>query len=108
MVVLTFHCILNEKHRNVVANNVPITLIGVEFYRKATHITNSVCRSTATKNSRKAEKDRRLAGCVGKHAGGGHVGSGFEEREFPKGTGATGVNYAFWDTFVVEAVDLGW
>lgn len=79
------HSVLNEEHRDIVSNNVPVALIRVKLDRKATNITNSVCGSTATKNSREAEEDRRLPGCVGEHASGGHVGSGFEERKLSKG-----------------------
>ena len=40
--VRKFHRILDEEHRNVVADQIPIALVGVELHREATHIARRV------------------------------------------------------------------
>jgi hypothetical protein len=102
-----FHTVLDEEHRNVIANNVPVTFLGVEFDSKTTNIADSVCRATATKDSREPQEDRSLARSVRQNTGRCDIFGRLEEGEFSKGTGATGVDDALRDAFVVEAVDLG-
>jgi hypothetical protein len=58
--VWKLHRVLDEKDRNVVSNNVPVTLLSVELDGKASYITDSVCGSTATKNGGESEED----GCL--------------------------------------------
>lgn len=57
--------ILDEEHRNIVANDIPVTLSRVELDCKASNISNSVCTAAATKNRGESDKHRRLSTLVG-------------------------------------------
>lgn len=46
------HGILDEEDGNVVANNVPVTLLGVELDRKAADISNGVGTASASQHCR--------------------------------------------------------
>jgi hypothetical protein len=78
------HRVLDEEDRDIVPHNIPITLLGVEFARKTTHIADCVSRATAAKHGRKAQEDGRLARRVRKDARGGDIGCRFEEGELAK------------------------
>ena len=45
---------LNEEDRNVVANNIPIALIGVELYGETADIANSISTASTTLNGGEA------------------------------------------------------
>jgi hypothetical protein len=98
--------VLNEKHRDVVSNNIPVTLLGVELDRKSANITNSIRRSTRSKYSRESEEDGGLTRCVGEDFGTSDIRSRFKEGELSKCAGASGMYDTFGDALVVEAVDL--
>ena len=100
------HRILNEEDRNVVSNNVPVALIGIELDSEASHISNSIGRATATKDGREAKEDRSCARCVGEDASRSHICGGLEECELAEGAGAACMDDTLWNAFVVEAVDL--
>jgi len=53
-------CVLNEKHRHVVADQVEVALVGKELHRKATHVTHSVAGTTRALHRGKAHEHRRL------------------------------------------------
>lgn len=50
--------VLNEKNGNVVPNNIPIALLGVELDGKAPHITNSIGAASGSQHCRESEKNR--------------------------------------------------
>ena len=54
-------CILDEEHWDVVANNVPVTLLRVELDSETANIPNSVSTATRTLDSRESNKDWRLS-----------------------------------------------
>jgi hypothetical protein len=55
-----FDCVLNEEHRDIVADQIPVSLLRVKLDRKATHVTRRIDRAGAAGNRRKARKKRRL------------------------------------------------
>jgi len=57
--------VLDEEDRDVVSNNVPVTLLGVEFDRKPSNITNGIRGSARSKYSRESKEDGGLTRCVG-------------------------------------------
>jgi hypothetical protein len=65
--------LLNKENRNIVADNIPVALFRVEFDGEAAHISNSVCGTTTTKDSREAHESGCLAGGVGKNTSRGNV-----------------------------------
>jgi hypothetical protein len=97
---------LDEEDRDVVSDNIPVALLSIELDGESTNIPDSVCGTAATEHGGESEEDRGLARCVSEDTGRCDVGGRFEEGEFSEGTGATGVDYALGDTFVVEPVDL--
>jgi hypothetical protein len=67
--VWKLHRVLYEEDRNVVADDVPIALFGVELDGETADIANSVSGTTTTEDSREAQEDRCLTRCVSEHAG---------------------------------------
>jgi hypothetical protein len=65
--------LLNKENRDIVAHDIPIALLRVEFDGKASHISDSVCGTTATKDGREAHENRCLAGGVGEDTSGADV-----------------------------------
>ena len=100
------HSVLNEEDGDVVANDVPIALFGVELDGETADIADSISGTTATEHSREAQEHGCLARCVGEHAGGRDVGCRFEEGELSKRARTTGVDDALGDALVVEALNL--
>ena len=56
-----FECILDKENGYIVADNVPVTLVSVELDCKSTHVTDSVCTTTAAEDSGEADKGRSIA-----------------------------------------------
>lgn len=98
--------VLDEKYRYVVADNIPVTLFSVELDRKAANISHSVSRATATQHCTEAQEDRGVSGCVRQNAGVGVFGKALMHLERSESTSAAGVHDSFWDSLMVEAVDL--
>lgn len=98
---------LNKEDGNVVAHNVPITLLGVELDGEAAGIADGISAATRALDGREADKDRRLAAGVGEDFGGSVLGSRVVEySEVAVRSGSAGVHDALWDALVVEPVDL--
>ena len=55
-----FDRVLNEEHRDIIADQIEIAFFGVEFDREAAHVTREVAGSGAARNGRDAYKHRRL------------------------------------------------
>ena len=58
--VREFDCILNEEDWNVVANEVPIALTGVELDSKTTDISNCICRTTRSQDGGETKEEWRF------------------------------------------------
>lgn len=100
------HSVLDEENRDVVSNNVPVTLISIELDSEAPYIADSVCRSTAPKDCRESQENGCFARCVGQDAGRRYIRSRLEQGEFTKRSRTSGMYNTLWNSFVVEAVDL--
>jgi predicted acyl esterase len=48
------HRVLDEENGNVVTNNVPVALLGVELDGETANITDGICRTTAAQYSRES------------------------------------------------------
>ena len=53
--------VLDEENRNVVANQIPVALTGVEFHREATHVARRVDRPGAAGDRGELSKHRSLS-----------------------------------------------
>ena len=98
--------VLDEEDGDVVANEIPVTLLCVELGGETTDITNSVGTAPAAEDGREAHKDGGLARGIGKDLGHCEVFGALVDSELAKGTAATGVDYSLGDSLVIEAHDL--
>ena len=97
---------LNEENRNVVSNNVPVSLVSIEFDSKASNISNSVCASSAALYGRETDKNGRGSRGVRQDAGGGNIFAAFEQLESTVGTGASSMDDTFGNSLVIESMNL--
>src|ERR1700691_5183404 len=98
--------ILNEKHRDVIADQIPISFSGIELDRKSAHVPRRVYRTCATSNSRYSGEHRSLLPHFGEYPGGGvflQRRGQFEESMNPRGSR---VNDTFGNTLVIKMCDL--
>jgi hypothetical protein len=99
--------VLDEEDRDVVADQIPVALIGVEFHREAAHVAGRVDRARAAGHGREAGEDRR-ASCPSCWNRRRLVSSGIGSCAFEiamRGRPAR-VHDAFGDALVVEMEDL--
>jgi hypothetical protein len=52
--------VLDEEDRDVVADQIPVALVGVELHRKAAHIAREVGGAPGARHRGEADKDGRL------------------------------------------------
>lgn len=71
--VRKLHRLLDEKDGDIVANNIPIALLGVKLYGETSNVTNSVSTTSAALNCRKAQEDWSLSRRVGKNTSTGDI-----------------------------------
>ena len=64
-----FKGVIDEEHWYVVADNVPIALIRVHFYREASYVSDRICAASAAEYCGEANKDGGLPGGVGQNTG---------------------------------------
>jgi hypothetical protein len=50
------HAVLNEKDRNIISDDIPVSFIGVELDSKSSDITNCIGTATASQDSRKTNE----------------------------------------------------
>ena len=98
--------VLDEEHRDVVADEVPVALLGVELHREAAHVAGEVGRALVAGDGREAHEDRRLLARALEEVGAGDVGERLVGLEVAVGAEAAGVHDALGDALVVEVEDL--
>jgi hypothetical protein len=98
--------LLDEEDGDVVANNVPIAFLSVEFGGEASNVSDSVCASSATLDGREASKGWGSAGSVGQDRSSGNILKTLEELEFAMGTSTSSMDDTFRNTLVVESMNL--
>ncbi len=60
-----FHRVLNEKDWNVVADQIPVTFVCVEFNGESSHIARCIRGAPFSNHCREAHEDRRPFACLG-------------------------------------------
>lgn len=65
--------ILNKKHGDVIANNIPIALGGIHLDGEPAHVTDSIGTALLTLHRRKAQEQRCRAEGICQDPGGRHV-----------------------------------
>lgn len=102
-----FDGFLDEEDGNIVADDIPIALIGVELCGEASNISHCVCTASTALHGGKADEGGGGTGGVGQDFGGGDIFQALEELEVTMGTGTSSVDDSLWNTLMVEAVNLG-
>lgn len=59
--------ILDEEDRNVISNNIPVSLIGVELDSESPHISHGISASSRTQDCRESNEDWSGARRVGQN-----------------------------------------
>ncbi len=98
--------VLDEEHRDVVADDVPVAFLGVELHGEAAHVARDVGRALVAGDGREADKGGcPLAGAL-EDVGAGHVREGFIGLEEAVGAEPARVHHALGNPLVVEVKDL--
>ena len=98
--------VLDEEHRDVVADEVPVAFLGVELDREAAHVARQIGRSLAAGHGREAHEDRRLFAGALEQIGAGDVGQRFVILEIAVRAIAARMHDALGNALVVEVEDL--
>ena len=98
--------VLDEEHGNVVADDVPITLLGVELDGKTTDVSREIGRPLVARDGREPHEGRRLFAGALKEVRGSDPRQGLVVFEVPVRAKAPGVHDTLWNPFVIEMKDL--
>ena len=98
--------VLDEEHRDVVADQVPVALFGVELHGEAPHVARRVDRSGPAGHGREPHEHRGLLADLGEHFGGGVLRERLGELEEAVHAGGARVHDTFGNALVVEVRDL--
>ena len=94
--------VLDEKDRDIVADEVPVSLFGIELHGKPAHVTRCIDRTRAAGDRREPGKDRDLLALALEQVSARQVGQRLIGFERTMRRGASGVNDAFRDPLVIE------
>ena len=100
------HRVLDEEHRDVVADDVPVALARVELDREAADVAGEVGGALVAGDGREADEGLDLLAVALEDVGAGDVGEALEGLEAAVGAEAAGVDDALGDALVVEVEDL--
>lgn len=99
--------ILDEEHWDVVADDIPVALLGVELHGETADVPNGVGTAAGALDCRKSNEDRCLSGSVRQHSSAGDILGTLEQPESSEGTRSASMNHTLGNTFMIESVDLG-
>jgi hypothetical protein len=98
--------VLNEENWDIISNQIPVSLLGIEFGCEPAHIANSIGTAAASKDGGEADKDWSGTGCICEHFGVGNVFETLIKLERPEGARTTGVDYSLGNSFMIEVHNL--
>ena len=98
--------VLDEEHRHVVADQVEVSLRGVELHREPAGVPDRVGRAAGAEHGGEPDEDVGLPPLAGQEPGLGHRPAGAVRLEDAVRGGAAGVDDALGDALVVEVGDL--
>src|SRR5439155_10157887 len=98
--------ILNEENRDIVADEIPVAFLRVEFDRKTTHIARKVRRSLVSGYGREPHKHGRFFAGPLKNVGLGDFGQRFVSLKETVSPVAAGMDHPFRDPLVIEMENL--
>lgn len=97
---------LDEKDRNIIADQIPNAFLRVELDSKASDIPDSIGTPFASLHSRETYKDGCLTGGIRQDVGSGKLLCAFIQLERSKRTRASGMDYTFWYAFMIETLNF--
>src|SRR5262245_42361492 len=98
--------VLNEKHRNIVPDDVPVPFLGIELHSKAANITRQVRRALVAGHGREAYEDRGFLPGALKEIGLRDIGQRRIILEIPMRPEAAGMYHPLGDALMVEVEEL--
>ena len=104
--VRKFHRILDEEHRNVVADEIPVAFIGVELHRESAHVARGVRRPTLAGDGGKTHENRSALARFVKDGRPRDLVERCITLEIPMSAGAARVYHALRNALVIEVRDL--
>ena len=100
------HGVLDEEHRDVVADDVEVTLVGVKLRREAAHVARGVGRAALAGDGREPHEHGGALARLGEERGARVLGHRLVALEEAVGRRAAGVHDPLGDPLVIEMSDL--
>ena len=104
--VRKLHRILDEEHRDVVADEVPVAIVRVELDGEATNVAGGVGRAALAEDGREAHENRRLLAHFCEQRGPGVLRQSSRALEESMSRRAARVDDALGNALVIEVGDL--
>src|SRR5205814_7140372 len=101
-----FDRVLNKENGDVVSDEIPVALLGIELDRKPAHITRQIGRTFTARYGGESHEGRGLFPGPLKQVGACDVSKRFVVLEIAVGAKTPCVNYALGDALVVEMKNL--
>ena len=98
--------ILDEEDRDVVAHQIPVSFLGVELGGKTSDVSGQVGGPFVARHRREADEDGGALPSPLKQVCSCQLVQRFVVLEESMSAVATGVDYSFWNAFVIEVEDL--
>src|SRR5712691_2689401 len=98
--------VLNEKHRDIVPNDVPVPFLRIELHGKAADVARQVSRALVTSHGREPYEGRGLLPGALKEVGFRDGGKRRIVLEIPAHPEAAGMHHPLGDTLMVETEEL--
>ena len=100
------HRVLDEEHRDVVADQIPVAFIGVELDREAAHVAHRVGRAALARDGGEAHEHGRALAGFGKERGAREFAERLVALEVAVRRGAARMHDALGNALVIEVRDL--
>jgi hypothetical protein len=100
------HAVLDEEHRDVVADQIPVALVRVEFDGEAPNVARRVGRAALADHGREAHEHRSALARFRKQRGARDVRERLVALEESMGGRTAGMDDALRNAFVIEMGDL--
>ena len=104
--VRKLHRILDEEHRDVVADEIPVALVGVELHGESADIARGVRRATLPRHGREAHENRGALARLGEDRRAGEIRKGLIALEIAVRGRSARVHDALGNALVVEVGDF--
>ena len=101
-----FDGILDKEHRDVIADQIPISFERIKFDRKSANVTRRIGGSLVARDGGKPDEYRCAHTHAVEYSGFGYVRQGFRQLEVAMRGGASGVHNALGNPLMVEVIDL--